>query len=210
MSCISVVLILLDKWQRGAGHWRNLTFAALLTWALALIVIGWRFFNPSGLELWWAVLLGIAIVFAALVNLLVAGALGCNLAPLARRMTNGLRSPWRAFALMVIVAPVCEELLFRGFLLQLFARWGLPAAILIATALFVAAHLNLECAPHLIVAGLILGALASFSGGLATPIVAHAVANLLGFVALILIGQIWRSNEFDRSIPPTGMGGGNF
>ena len=40
-----------------------------------------------------------------------------------------------------IVAPMAEEIFFRGLIFGYLRRWGVPAAVLISTALFAALHL---------------------------------------------------------------------
>jgi hypothetical protein len=51
--------------------------------------------------------------------------------------------PWAGAVLLVLVAPITEELLFRGIILAgLLARYRAPAAILISTLLFMLVHLN--------------------------------------------------------------------
>lgn len=85
---------------------------------------------------------------------------------------------------MVIVAPICEEFIFRGFFLQGLMGFGAIAAVFLTTLLFVAAHGDPVSAPHLIVAGLLFGAIAIVSGGLAGPIAAHGLTNLIGYMGL--------------------------
>lgn len=85
---------------------------------------------------------------------------------------------------MVIVAPICEEFVFRGFFLQGLIGFGAITAVSLTTLLFVAAHGDPVGAPHLIVAGVVFGAIAIVSGGLAGPIAAHGLTNLIGFVGL--------------------------
>lgn len=100
------------------------------------------------------------------------------------------------FILMaVVLAPLAEELFFRGMLFPAFARrMGVWAAILLSALLFAVLHVGTgatgDVAPNAILAGLIfpLGVLLAWiyhrRGTLVTPIIVHAVFNLLAVVGL--------------------------
>lgn len=88
-----------------------------------------------------------------------------------------------AFLLMVIAAPILEELIFRGIILDgLLKKYSSTKSILISSLLFGLVHLN----PWQFVTGLIIGI---FSGwvyyrtrSLSYSIIIHASANLSGFI----------------------------
>ena len=93
--------------------------------------------------------------------------------------------------LLVAVAPVSEELFFRGYLYCLLRRLGqvppLPAAA--ASALvFAGLHAYLVHLPALWVVGVLLALWYERTGRLASAIGAHAVANVLT-LALALAGR---------------------
>lgn len=90
----------------------------------------------------------------------------------------------------VIVAAICEELLFRGLIMQLLARKrGWTAAILFAAFLFSAFHLDpIGLVPRAAV-GAYLGLLVWRSGSLYPAIAAHGANNLLGLVAVPLLAD---------------------
>lgn len=102
------------------------------------------------------------------------------------------------FILMaVVLAPLAEELFFRGMLFPAFARrMGVWAAILLSALLFAVLHVGTgatgDLAPNAILAGLIfpLGVLLAWiyhrRGTLLAPIIVHAVFNLLAVVGLTL------------------------
>ena len=79
----------------------------------------------------------------------------------------------------VLVAPVLEELFFRGYVLPAAARRvPLPAAISATSALFAAMHFSIRDAASLFVASCAFGAAAAAGGGgLVAPTVAHATYN---------------------------------
>lgn len=96
----------------------------------------------------------------------------------------------------VLLAPVAEEVVFRGVLFQgLRARTGFWVAALLSAAVFTLAHLGEGgglLAGGVIVSGILplgvaFAALVEVRGSLLTAIVAHATYNAIGVAALILI-----------------------
>lgn len=79
-----------------------------------------------------------------------------------------------------IVAPVAEEIVFRGVIFGYLRRWGLPAAVLVSTALFAALHL--PAVPITQIVGGMVFAVAYHTGrSLMVPMVIHVLGNLAIF-----------------------------
>ena len=79
-----------------------------------------------------------------------------------------------------MVAPVAEEIVFRGLIFGYLRRWGVPAAVLISTALFAALHL--PAVPITQIVGGLVFAVAYHTGrSLMVPIVIHVLGNLAIF-----------------------------
>ena len=101
--------------------------------------------------------------------------------------------PWAlaCFAITaVVVAPVFEEILFRGVLLPVLGSWLGPAgAVALSAALFAAAHLSLGEWIPLFLLGMGLGVLRLRSGRLAACVILHALWNGLTFANLLLLGS---------------------
>lgn len=83
----------------------------------------------------------------------------------------------------VIAAPVFEELAFRGFLLGVLLARGWPVWISITAvaAIFAGTHgqYYLSGQISVFILGLLMGFLRVASGGIAAPILAHALSNLI-------------------------------
>ena len=79
-----------------------------------------------------------------------------------------------------IVAPVTEEIVFRGVIFGYLRRWGLPAAVLVSTALFAALHLPAVPATQ-IVGGMVFAVAYHTGKSLMVPIVIHVLGNLAIF-----------------------------
>jgi len=94
---------------------------------------------------------------------------------------EGLRSPAEMALLTVgvaVLAPIGEELLFRGYLMRVLgARYGSLGALLVTSALFAAVHVNPASVIALFALGLAFGLLRLWSGSVLPSVVAHAVQN---------------------------------
>lgn len=93
-----------------------------------------------------------------------------------------------SFILMVIAAPILEEILFRGIILDgLLKRYSPLKSILVSSFLFGFVHLN----PWQFVSGFVIGIFAGWvyfkTRSLLATIIVHASANLNGFLARIFM-----------------------
>lgn len=109
----------------------------------------------------------------------------------------GIPARWVAWipiaSVFVVVAPIVEELVFRGVLVDvLAARWGRARAWLVSATLFGLLHPPVVL--HTILFALVLSAVRASTGSLALPIALHAANNLLPAVltsfALASDGQL--------------------
>ncbi|MCV7151096.1 CPBP family intramembrane glutamic endopeptidase [Mycolicibacterium pyrenivorans] len=104
---------------------------------------------------------------------------------------GGVRGTWAwavvVFVVIVFVAPVCEEIVYRGLLWDAVdRRWGRRVALLVTTVVFAIAHLELTRIPLLLVVALPIGLARFFVGDLTASILAHQVTNLLPGLVLML------------------------
>ncbi|MGH9278939.1 MAG: lysostaphin resistance A-like protein [Acidimicrobiales bacterium] len=108
--------------------------------------------------------------------------------------------------LIVVAAPLVEELVFRGFLLEAFRRKGKGAAVALSAVAFSLAHLSLAQFRYYFWAGVLL-ALIYWRRGLVGSIAAHAAFNGLLVVFAIAASHgptltvDFAGSRFD--IPPT-------
>ncbi|MCE3553016.1 CPBP family intramembrane metalloprotease [Pseudonocardia sp. RS11V-5] len=105
---------------------------------------------------------------------------------------DGIRVGWPValgvFVLVAFVAPVCEEIVYRGLLWGAVTKHGANrwVAFAITTLLFAMAHFELTRTPLLLVVALPIGLARAFTGRLPASIVAHQVNNLLPALGLAL------------------------
>ena len=77
-----------------------------------------------------------------------------------------------------VVAPICEEFLFRGFFYVVFKRYlGAVASALVTSALFAAFHVSLTAFPSLFLLALCFTIAYEATGSLFVPITMHALFN---------------------------------
>jgi hypothetical protein len=159
--------------------------------ALFLVVIAGRFEehpNAIGLSrvkmlpglvrgLIWSVCFGIA----AGVLFLVLFAAGIN--PLKLVQTPLPSAPRQIFMFFLVggvIAPVSEEIFFRGIIFGFFRRWGFYAAILISTVFFVLPH-----GRHLpltqIAGGIVFAIAYEKEKSLIVPVTIHCLGNIAIF-----------------------------
>ena len=91
-------------------------------------------------------------------------------------------------AITAVLAPLLEEVLFRGFILPTLTKWlPTPAAIIVTAGLFSVAHFAPRDAPQLFALGIVLGCSYARTRNLAVPIIVHGAWNggvLLALIAL--------------------------
>lgn len=92
------------------------------------------------------------------------------------------------FLVVWLVAPVCEEVLYRGVLWRAMEhwRWNRWVIFIVTTLVFSVAHLEFLRTPLLIVVSVPVGLARMITGNLVGSIVAHQVNNFLPAAGLLL------------------------
>ncbi|RIL03567.1 hypothetical protein DCC78_02115 [bacterium] len=135
--------------------------------------------------LWTAVTYGALVAYLAVLHLAGLEAL-LPRSTIGDEVTRSLPVLILAGVSAVVVAPVSEEFIFRGFLFNGLLRFGFWPAALVSAFLFAAPHLDAASLIPFTLIGVVLAWLAHSSGGLRQPIVFHAAFNTASFVALLL------------------------
>lgn len=105
--------------------------------------------------------------------------------PLAEVLSSS--HPLVNFFVLVVVAPVMEEIIFRYLTYKKLALFGGKVYILFTALLFALFHGNLYQLLYAFVLGCVLGALYYFTGKLLYPILLHFFVNLLGSGVYVLL-----------------------
>lgn len=108
----------------------------------------------------------------------------------AGEVFSGLRGSWgwavAVFVLIAIIAPICEEIVYRGLLWgAVEQRWGRWLAFGVTTVVFSIAHLEWSRVPLLLVVAIPIGLARLYAANLTASIVAHQVTNLLPGLVLM-------------------------
>ena len=155
--------------------------AGVIYFQQGLTAIGWSSSTwRKGIKtgVWWSAVFGF-VVSAAMGFILLAGInpLGLVRSPLPSEQGQMLLF----FLVGGMIAPLAEEICFRGVLYNYFRRWGIILAILASTTIFVILH-SVQGFPIIQLVGGVLFAISyELSGNLMVPIVIHATGNLAIF-----------------------------
>ncbi len=136
----------------------------------------------------WIMIIPFVLLTSLIMNLIVENQAGSN--PLLEIVLNN--NNYYSFILLflttTIIAPLFEEVIFRGVLLPVLARdYGKIIGILISSFVFALAHLSLNEFPPLFVLGIGLATTRLISGRLSSSIVMHSLWNGLTFLNLFLL-----------------------
>jgi uncharacterized protein len=133
-------------------------------------------------------------IFAALVAYLVLTSIYTVLVdPPSEQLPNGLEDADQNLLLAVAtgmlligVAPLAEEVFFRGFLYQAFRNsFGVLPGALLSALIFGAIHFEFFKLVQLAILGVILALLFEKTRSLWSPIILHAVNNTLAYIYLL-------------------------
>lgn len=100
------------------------------------------------------------------------------------------QTPWDALLMLtatMVAAPVCEEIMFRGYVQRAYDRWGAGGGIVICSAIFALYHLRFLGLLGLAPIALMLGLVAWRSGSLVPGMVMHAVYN--GMASMVILAS---------------------
>lgn len=172
----------------------------LLAAGLAIVITNLRGNGPRiDLRLQWSwrsaglgVLFGIGGLFLTIpASLLWLSIVGQDANSAAGEVFGDLRSTWvwaiAVFVVVAVVAPICEEIVYRGLLWgAIEQRWGRWVALVGTTLVFAVAHLEWTRAPLLLVIAIPIGLARLYGGNLTASILAHQVTNLLPGLVLML------------------------
>ena len=136
----------------------------------------------------WIMIIPFVLLTSLIMNLIVENQAGSN--PLLEIVLNN--NNYFAFILLLLtttlIAPLFEEIIFRGVLLPVLARdYGKTIGILMSSFVFALAHLSLNEFPPLFVLGIGLASTRLITGRLSSSIFMHSFWNGLTFLNLFLL-----------------------
>lgn len=92
-----------------------------------------------------------------------------------------------AFFTLVVIAPIAEEILFRGYLYSKLKRYiGLIGAVLLTSLCFAVLHLQLNVGIDVFALSIMLCLLREFTGSIWAGILLHMTKNFIAFYFLFI------------------------
>jgi membrane protease YdiL (CAAX protease family) len=119
---------------------------------------------------------------------IVCALLGKPMVNPVEEVMKGL-STWSIFVTMVVMAPICEEILFRKILIDRIRLYGDKAAILVSSVVFGLSHGNFYQFFYAFGIGVVLAYIYIQTGKLRYTIIFHMIINFLGSVVALHIGD---------------------
>ena len=155
-----------------------------------ILIFAWRRINWKAVGFgkfnWSTLSIGCGLMFVGYIliilhNLLLFGLGVDTQGEEIEKMFAGLDSPFWFFIVGAVFAPLVEEIFFRGFLFQGFrARYGWPVGMLLSSAIFAAAHLDLVALIPTFILGNVLAYVYHRSNSVWPGIFLHFLVNAFG------------------------------
>jgi membrane protease YdiL (CAAX protease family) len=168
---------------------------SILRYRVGWAQLGWRTFNVAFGCLLSAALFGLSY-FIRICYVITAMALGWQLQPqdIITRLNVSGWGLLLTFFSAAILAPIAEEIFFRGFLYAgLRARIGVLGAMVTSTLFFTALHFSLDAFIPIFILGLCLAFLYEKTGSLYPSIILHASNNGIAIIALAIVQMMgWK------------------
>jgi membrane protease YdiL (CAAX protease family) len=132
--------------------------------------------------MWIGNIIGLAI------TMLLSGAIQTDIANPVQQLINSTEI-WFNILIISIIAPICEEMLFRKFLIDRTIRYGAKVSIILSATLFAFFHGNLNQFFYAFLMGGFLGYVYVKTGKITYSIVLHAIVNFMGSVVSLIISN---------------------
>lgn len=104
-----------------------------------------------------------------------------------------------AFFTLVVIAPIAEEVIFRGYLYdklrekfhdKFSERWGIALSILLTSLVFGVAHLQWNVGVNVFALSIVLCILREITGSIYAGILTHMIKNGVAFYLLYVVGVV--------------------
>jgi len=129
----------------------------------------------------WPILIALSNLSQILLMLIGPSQVGA-----ASDVVNNGGSPWIAFLGIVLVAPLFEEILFRGVLMSAYERRVGFHAIWLVAILFAFYHFSIDMILYVLFIGFLLGWLVYRTRSIWAGVLVHMGVNLLGGLLMLL------------------------
>ncbi len=196
---VSLILQKLQSRDLGMGS-KELIMVSVLSSIATIVLFMWRKWSPFSrvyikskpwVTLIWVVLLSIGTI---LPSEWIQEQMDLQMPRSMEQMFSAiLKEPW-GYAAIGILAPIAEEMVFRGAvlrkLLDMFSPRQHWMPIVISALVFGAFHGNVAQLPHAVFIGLILGWMYYRTGSIVPGVVLHWVNNTVAYLLFHLMPQL--------------------
>ena len=157
----------------------------------------YRFDRLNGYQMSISLIMGVGCVFLSQLIIIISETIGVisldNLEDYGQLIMSmiGQSPTWLILLTIGIIAPIAEELLFRGLVFHMFNRhMNVKVALIVQGLLFGAFHMNIVQGLYASVLGIVLGMAYLLTGSLWIPIIIHIVNNSVA----LLLPEVWMSD----------------
>lgn len=165
---------------RRSGDWSDLGFRAFNVIQGIGLVVAWFFIVKI-----------ISFIYAVIAQRFGLEDTGDMIQRIPETFGSGTVGFLLAVVVVAIIAPIVEELFFRGFIYPVFRqRWGVVVAITVSGLLFALAHASLFLFVPVAVIGFVLAYLYERTESLGPPIMLHALNNFISVVVIYYAGSL--------------------
>lgn len=109
-------------------------------------------------------------------------------------------SPFTALLLVVILAPICEELLFRKAIIDRTAKYGEGISILFSGFMFGLFHGNFSQFAYAMFLGMFFGFIYIKTKNIMYPIILHFLTNFMGSLVPMLVMNNTKYMEYEEKL----------
>jgi len=200
-----LLLIVWQGWGKEIAQNASVVLLELVYLLPVILILGWRRIHWKHLGFgnfeWTTLGLGCGLLIAAYIvilfhNLILIGLGFDTQGQEILKAFASLKSPWWFIFVGVIVAPLVEEIFFRGFLFQGFrSKYGWVISMLLSSAIFAAAHLDPVSLIPTFILGNVLAYMYHRSNSVWPGIILHFLVNALGMCSA------YAATQFPNFIP---------
>jgi membrane protease YdiL (CAAX protease family) len=133
-------------------------------------------------------LMWIGNLIGLLITNLLSGAIQNDIANPVQNLINSTNI-WLNLLLISIIAPICEEIIFRKLIIDRTIKYGANVSIVLSAVIFALFHGNLNQFFYALLIGGFFSYIYIKTGKIVYPIILHIIVNTMGSVASLIFAQ---------------------
>lgn len=107
---------------------------------------------------------------------------------------------WVSVIFMAVMPPLCEETMFRGYILSGYKRIGFAKAAIISGLFFGMMHLDLYQLPYAAFAGIVMAGFVFYTGSIYSSMLAHFVVNGSQTAMFLIAAKMMDPNDLEQQL----------